>query len=103
MTQMGNVELDIEAAWGNYTYVLSLADAKKLAEDLLREIRMFEQMDEAIPEAKPKCKGKSCCGCKKSKICPITEGPSKGGHNPPNMSCRRPPAPKGSGVKLSGG
>jgi hypothetical protein len=28
---------------------------------------------------------------------PITEGPSKGGQNPPNPSPRRPPPPMGSG------
>lgn len=32
-------------------------------------------------------------------IVPVTEGPSKGGQNPPNTSSLRPPAPMGSGQK----
>lgn len=32
------------------------------------------------------------------KIVPLTEGQvTKGGHNPPNQSTARPPAPQGSG------
>lgn len=41
--------------------------------------------------------GGRCEACERVRRNTITEGPSKGRQNPPNISCRRPPDPKGSG------